>query len=262
MKLTDYEGRVVVVTGGANGIGEATVRRFGGLGATVVIADKDPDRGAVVESEMRSVGERGHLIVTDVREPGDVKRLFEETMSTFGRVDVLDNNVAGALELAMDDGNLVELDPGLFMESMRGNVLPVLLTCRLAIPIMLAQGGGSIVNIASVTGMMGESQLTAYGASKAAVIQLTRSIATQYGRQGIRVNAVAPAFVTTRNNALFAPPELQAAYERSVRSPRLSSPVDIANAVVFLSSDEAALINGQTLAVDGGLSIVSPIVEG
>ena len=127
------------------------------------------------------------------------------------------------------------------------------------LPAMLSRASGSIINIGSITGMMGEIGLTAYGMVKAAVIQMTRATAAQYSKQGIRCNAISPAYVTTHNNEMYAPKELQGIYERNMASPRATAPQDIADAAFFLGSDESMLINGQVICVDGGLTAMSPI---
>ena len=257
--MTDFTGRVVIVTGGADGMGEATVHTFARAGAVVVIADRDAGRSELVEAEVREAGGDAHAIVTDVREPEQVEALIARVRARWGRIDVLDNNAA-ALELTAEDPGVLDLEPGVMLETLRGNVFASYLTTRAVLPAMLDQGRGAIVNIASVSGMAGELALTAYGVSKAALIQLTRAVATQHGRHGIRCNAVAPAYVTTRNNALHAPPELAGIYARNTSTPGVASPQDIADAVVFLASDQAGLITGHVLPVDGGFVAGSSIV--
>jgi NAD(P)-dependent dehydrogenase (short-subunit alcohol dehydrogenase family) len=257
--MTDFTGRLVIVTGGADGMGEATVHTFARAGAVVVIADRDAGRSDLVEAEVREAGGDAHAIVTDVREPEQVEALVAQVRARWGRIDVLDNNAA-ALELTADDPGILGLEPGVVMETLRGNVFAPYLMTRAVLPVMLEQGHGAVVNIASVSGMAGELGLTAYGISKAAVIQLTRAVATQYGRDGIRCNAVAPAYVTTRNNAAHAPPELVQIYARSTPAPQVAAPQDIASAVLFLASAEARMINGHVLPVDGGFVAASSIV--
>lgn len=257
--MTDFTGRVVIVTGGADGMGEATVHTFARAGAVVVIADRNAERAALVEAQVREAGGDAHAIVTDVREPEQVEALVSQVRARWGRIDVLDNNAA-ALELTVDDPGVLDLEPGVVMETLRGNVFAAYLTTRAVLPAMLDRGRGAIVNIASVSGLAGELGLSAYGISKAALIQLTRAVATQHGRHGICCNAVAPAYVTTRNNATYAPPELAEIYARNASAPQVAAPQDIADAVFFLASDEARMITGHVLPVDGGLVASSSIV--
>lgn len=257
--MTNFSGRVAIVTGGANGMGEATAHTFASRGATVVIADKDTERSPLVESEIRAAGGDAHSIVTDIREQDQVVALVEQVKERWGRIDAVDNNAAG-LDLTANDPDLLGLEADHLMETLRANVLGMFLVTKAVLPTMLEQSKGSIVNMASVSGMAGESSLSAYGISKAAVIQFTRQIAVQYGKQGIRANAIAPAFVNTRNNKEYASQEFADVYLRHMLSTGGAEPQDIANVVVFLSSDEAALINGHVVPVDGGITEVSPIV--
>lgn len=251
--------RVALVTGGGNGIGERSAMTLAARGAEVVIVDLDRANGQRVVDAIIAGGGRASLIVEDCTRPDAVDRIYDRIARDFGRLDVLDNNAA-ALQLTADDRTVLDTEPELFADTMRANVVGTFLMCRPAIRMMRGAGGGSIVNIASVSGLRGEPALTAYGVSKAAVIQLTRIVATQYGPDGIRCNAVAPSYVTTPNNARFAPAELSDAYQRHTPSGRLDSPQDVAELVAFLASDSAAQINGQVIAVDGGFAAASPIV--
>lgn len=252
------EGRVALVTGGGNGIGERSAITLAAHGASVVIVDIDRQNGERVVDLIKSAGGTAALVHENCVKPDSVREIFDRTVQLFGRLDILDNNAA-ALELTARDKSVVETDYELFTETLQANVAGTFLMCQHAIPLMQRTGGGRIVNIASVSGMFGEPTLTAYGVSKAAVIQLTRIVATQYGATGIRCNAIAPSYVTTPNNAMYAPAYLQDVYRRYTPTDRLDSPQDIANVVAFLASDAAAQINGQIIAVDGGFVGASPI---
>lgn len=253
------DGRVALVTGGGNGIGERSAITLAASGARVVIVDIDAENGGRVVDFIESGGGSAVLVNENCAEPDSVRAIIEATAQRFGRLDILDNNAA-ALDLTVRDKSVVETEYEVFVETLRRNVAGTFLMCRQAIPLMQRHGGGRIINIASVSGMLGESTLTAYGVSKAAVIQLTRMVATQYGAAGIRCNAISPSYVTTRNNATYAPKYLQEVYRRSTPSGQLDTPQDIADLVAFLASDAAAQINGQIIAVDGGLAGASPIV--
>lgn len=256
--MTDFRGRVAVITGGANGMGEATAHTLARAGATVVIADLDTERSPLVESEVRAAGGDCHSIVTDVREPDQVAALVDQVRERWGRVDVLHNNAA-SLELTAHDKDVLGTKPQLFLDTLCGNVYSMFLTTRAVLPLMLAQGSGSIVNIASASGLAGEVQLTSYGVSKAAVIQLTRATAVQYGKHRVRCNAIAPAVVNTRNVEIYGTKKGEEIYTRAMAAPYVAMPQDVADVVVFLASDESRMITGHILAVDGGLNTSQPI---
>ena len=256
--MTNFADRVVLVTGGANGMGEVTAHTFAQAGATVVIADIDTERSPLVESEIRAKGGDAHAIVTDVREPAQVSALADEIARRWGRVDVLHNNAA-SLELTTSDKDVLRTDPQLLLDTLRGNIYSVFLVTRAVLPLMLARGAGSIINIASVSGLAGELELTAYGISKAAVIQFTRSVAVQYGKHGVRCNAIAPAVTKTPNVEKYGTPEAEQIYLRNMATPFVAVPQDVANVVFFLGSDEARMITGHVIPVDGGLTDSSPL---
>ncbi len=256
--MTDFGGRVVVITGGANGMGETTAHTFARAGATVVIADVDTERSPLVESEVRAAGGDCHSIETDVREPEQVAALAAQVAERWGRVDVLHNNAA-SLALCAEDHDVLTTDPALFMETLRGNVFSMFLTTQAFLPLMLERRAGSIVNIASVSALAGEMNLVSYGTSKAAVVQLTRSTAVQYGKLGIRANVIAPAVVNTPNVKVYGTKRGEEIYTRSMATPHVAVPQDVADAVFFLGSDEARMITGQVLCVDGGLTASQPI---
>jgi NAD(P)-dependent dehydrogenase (short-subunit alcohol dehydrogenase family) len=256
--MTNFADRIVLVTGGANGMGEATAHTFAKAGATVVIADFDTERSPLVESEIRAGGGDAHAIITDIREPAEVAALVDEIARRWGRVDVVHNNAA-SLELTTSDKDVLGTDPQLLLDTLRGNVFSMFLVTRAVLPLMLAKGAGSIINVASVSGLAGELQLTAYGISKAAVVQFTRAVSVQYGKRGIRCNAIAPALVKTRNVEKYGTPEAADIYVRNMSTPFAAEPQDVANVVFFLGSDEARLVTGHVIPVDGGLSDSSPI---
>lgn len=257
--MSDFDGRVAVITGGANGMGERVAHTLAERGAVVVVADRDAERAPLVEKEIRDAGGEAHAYVVDVSVESQVQELMADVASRFGRIDVLDNNAA-ALELTAEDPDLAALETSVLMGTLAGNVVGPFLCTKYVLPTMLAQGGGSIVNMASVSGMLGETSLSAYGISKAAVIQLTRATATQYGKQGVRCNAVAPALVMTRNTTEWMPPEFKDVYLRNSLTPYVGAPQDIAEVVAFLASDASRYMTGHVIPVDGGVAAASPIV--
>jgi NAD(P)-dependent dehydrogenase (short-subunit alcohol dehydrogenase family) len=257
--MSEFEGRVAIVTGAANGMGERVAHTLAAGGATVVIADKDTERSPLVESAIRAAGGDAHSIPTDMTDEAQVKDLMAAVVARFGRIDVLDNNAA-ALELTAEDPDVVNLDADVLMGTLRGNLLGPFLGCKHVIPVMLKNGGGSIINMASVSGMLGETSLSAYGMSKAGVIQLTRAVATQYGKQDVRCNAIAPALVMTRNTTEWMPKEFKDIYLRNSLTPYVGDPQDVAHVVAFLASDKSRYMTGHVIPVDGGIAAASPIV--
>ncbi len=241
--------KVAVVTGGCSGIGRATVRRFAEEGATVVVADLLDDAGEELAAE---VG--GLYVHCDVSSPEDVERLFTTTRERYGRVDVAFNNAGIS---PPDDDSILDTDLDAWRRVQDVNLTSVYLCCKAVIPIMLEQGGGSIVNTASFVAVMGSatSQIS-YAASKGGVLTMTRELGVQFARQGVRVNALCPGPVNTPLlQELFATDPERAA-RRLVHVPmgRFGEPEEMANAVLFLASDEASFMTASTFLVDGGIS--------
>jgi len=244
------EGKVAIVTGAGSGIGEATARVMAREGASVVVADINRSAAERVARELGSAV----AVEVDVSDEASVVRMVETAVKSFGGLDVLHNNASDASANALD----VDIVDLLIAVNLKAHVMG----CKHAIPHMLARGGGSIVCTASIEGIVGRGVRTAYGAAKAGVVLLTKSVAAQYGSLGIRCNAVAPGLVLTpalRNH--YTSPEQIAASLEIYPMPRLCEPQDVANAVLFLASDEAAYVNGATLMVDGGATVYMPSAQ-
>lgn len=253
------ERQVAIVTGGANGMGERVAITLAERGAHVVIADRDGQRGPLVADEITSSGGSAGFVQVDVSDEAQVESLVANVIADKGRIDFLDNNAAG-LELTAQDPDVASLETKVLLDTLHANVVGPFLCCKYVLPHMARAGHGSIVNMASVSGMLGETSLTAYGISKAGVIQLTRAVATQYGKAGVRCNAIAPALVMTGNTTEWMPAPYKEIYLRNSLTPYVGEPQDIASVVAFLASSESRYMTGHVIPVDGGVAAASPIV--
>jgi NAD(P)-dependent dehydrogenase (short-subunit alcohol dehydrogenase family) len=254
MRSGKLAGRVAIVTGAASGIGRATALVLAAEGAAVVVADLVGEGAERVAREIGAAGGRALAQQTDVADEGSVAAMVEAAVKSFGGLDVLHNNAAATdPALLAGDLDITAMEVAIWDRTLAVNLRGPMLGCKHAIPRMLERGGGSIINTSSASALVGDPVRTAYGISKAGLDSLTRYVATQYGKRGIRCNSIAPGVVATPALAANVPPEMIAIYERSHLTPRLGRPEDIAAAVVFLASDDAAFITGQTLSVDGGL---------
>lgn len=247
--------KVAVVTGGAGRIGQGVVKRLVDEGAIVVVADVNLK--AAEETAARYL-DKAVAIGFDAAAEESIRALIDETIKRFGRIDILHNNAAlvNLGELGVDTTAL-ETPLELWDATMNINVRGYLVACRHALPHMIAQGGGSIINTSSGSGHRGDNVRLAYGTSKGAVSTLTLYIAAQHGKQNIRCNAIAPGMIADDKLMAFAP-KLAALNERHSLTPRIGNPDDIGALVAFLASDDSAFITGQIINVDGGLQSHSP----
>lgn len=255
--MQELEGKVALVTGAAGMIGADTALALAEAGARVVLTDLAGDR---LEATTAGLQEQGHDVasrVADITDEDSIAALVAFAVERYGRIDVLDNN-AGATHLASRDGDLLGMDLELWRQSTAINVTGPMLLCRAVVPVMVEQGAGAIVNISSGQSLSGDIRNTAYAAGKAALNSLTRDIATQYGPQGIRCNAVAPGLIVAEGTPF--PEAVRQMMVDNCPVPRLGTPRDISDAVVFLASERASYITGQIISVDGGILVHLPTV--
>jgi len=244
------EDKSVLVVGGASGAGMATAIRYAAEGAAVTVADIDEPAAEAVVADIRASGGSAVAVGGDISEEDDARRFVTATVDAFGTVDVL-HNIAYAYNLLASDRDLTELEADVIDRAFAVNAKGPMLTCKHTLPVMLERGHGVIINTASMAAVQADPGLTAYSASKAAVMSLTRTVATLYGRRGIRCNTLVPNFMLTARAKTF-----DAEYHRLKLSERLldrlGTPDDFANVSVFLASDDSAYIQGQAILMDGG----------
>jgi meso-butanediol dehydrogenase / (S,S)-butanediol dehydrogenase / diacetyl reductase len=243
----NFDDRTVIVTGAGAGIGRATAVAFSRAGANVVLVDVDDEALEEVQAELPA--DRTLAIAADVSDPDSVGSMVEQTVEHFGHLDVLFNN-AGILA----QGSVAETDPEDWEKVMSVNVDGVFYGSKAALP-HLVKRGGCIVNTASLSGLGADRGMAAYNAAKGAVVNLTRAMAVDHAREGVRVNAVCPTFVRTpMTTEMEEDDETREAFLDRIPMGRLGEPEDIARAVLFLASENAAFITGVNLPVDGGVS--------
>jgi 3-oxoacyl-[acyl-carrier protein] reductase len=247
------QGKVAIVTGGGSGFGEGIAKRFAEEGAKIVVNDIDDKGGARVAGEIGKSSGQGSAIYArgDVASDKDVKALVEACLARFGRLDILVNN-AGISHRNMP---MLDVPEEMVDKILAVNVKAIYLAARHAVPVFRKQGGGVIINTASTAGLRPRPGLTVYNASKGAAITMTKSMAVEFAPDRIRVNALCPVAGETPLLATFMgsdTPENRAKFRASIPLGRLSTPLDIANAALYLASDEAEFITGVALEVDGG----------
>jgi NAD(P)-dependent dehydrogenase (short-subunit alcohol dehydrogenase family) len=251
MRTQPKNPRVVLITGALTGIGRATALEFARAGARVVVAGRRDAEGAQLAAELRQLGAEAEYIRADVRHETDVKSLVDQTVKRFGRLDVAVNNAGTEGKT----GTITEQSPESYAAIFDTNVLGVLLSLKHELRVMSAQKGGSIVNLSSTFGRIGAPGMALYVASKHAVEGLTKSAALEGAPFGVRVNVVAPGPIETEMlNRVAGSDERKATFVSGVPLKRLGLPQEIAEAILFVASDQASFISGASIPVNGGKS--------
>lgn len=257
--MARVQGKVALITGGASGIGLSSAILMAKEGAKVVIADFNEKEAKAAAEKIIKQGGEAIGIFLDAGKQESIKLAVDKTVETYGTITVLVNNVG--LTNLHKDLDVVNMDLDEWDRLMDVNLKSVLLGSRFAIPHMIKAGGGSIINTASMAGFAGDATRSAYGASKAAVVNLTRYIAVQYGKDNIRCNGVAPGLILTPAAEKNMPPAVQDIFAKYNALPYHGEADDIGYTVLFLASDESKFITGQTIQVEGGHYIANPSIS-
>jgi NAD(P)-dependent dehydrogenase (short-subunit alcohol dehydrogenase family) len=245
------EGKVALITGGAQGIGKGTAKLFGREGARVVVADIDDAHGEETVGEITAAGGTAAFVHADVEHEADIRTMIGFAVERYGKLETLMNNAYWS-----KGGTVVELETGDWDKSVDVMVRAHYLASKYAIPHMILAGGGSIINIASVHGYLAAARSAVYEASKAAVINLSRQIAVDFGPQGIRCNAICPGWIITERGEQHLKTD-PTRYDKAIQVypvRRGGRPIDIAYGALYLASDESTFVTGHALVIDGGLT--------
>ncbi len=248
-------GKVAIVTGASSGIGKATAELFAEEGAKVVVVDWNRDNGETTASDICGLGREAIFCFADVSKSQDVEKMVNTALEKYGRLDILFNNAAIQVM-----AQLVETTEEVWDRIHSVNLKGVFLGCKYAIPALIRSGGGTIINMASILGFVGDPDLAAYCAAKGGVIALTKVAALTYGPKGVRLNCICPGDVETPLvKAYFDkdpdPDHLRQEVSSKYALRRIAAPKEIAEVAVFLASEAASFVTGSTLVVDGGLTV-------
>ena len=252
-----FDGKVCLVTGAGSGIGRATAVGFAERGGKVVVSDVNGDAAERVVAEISTAGGTATAIVADVARPADVEAMIARTTQQFGRLDVLHNNAFGVPPELRDRriARVADTDQAVWDYTIQVGLTAVMQATRAVLPIMRRQGGGAIVNTASISGLFADYGITAYNVMKAGVVNLTRGTAIEYARYGIRCNCVCPGAIDTPLlQRSLGIPGFADGLNAVIPMGRLGRPEEMANVVLFLASDLASYVTGAAFVADGGLT--------
>jgi 2-deoxy-D-gluconate 3-dehydrogenase len=252
MNPFDLSSKVVVVTGGNGGIGLGMAKGLAGAGAAIVVAGRDAKKNAAAVETLSTQGARAIAVEVDVRDKGSCQKMIDATIMRFGRLDILVNNAGTNIRKQPQDYTLEE-----WHTVMDTNLTSAFICCQLAYPVMAKAGGGKVINIGSMMSILGAAFAGPYGSSKGGIVQLTRSLATAWGKDNIQLNAVLPGFIDT-DLTRAARTQVSGLNERvTARTPagRWGTPDDLAGIAVFLASSASDFVTGAAIPVDGGYSI-------
>ena len=250
-------GKVAIVTGSTSGIGIGIAKVYAKEGAQVIICGRREARGQEVVDEIVAEGGKASYHFMDITQAESIEALMADTAKEYGKIDILVNNAAN---VALKDGRVDELTLEMFDDIVQSDLRGTFYAIKCALPFMLENGGGSIVNIGSMASCGGDLGSTAYACAKAGVDILTQYTAQQYGKQGIRCNCIRPGLIVTPQNEAKVPQALKDIFLGSIMVDRYGCPEDIAHAAVYFGSDEAAYVTGQIINVDGGMNSHAPTV--
>jgi NAD(P)-dependent dehydrogenase (short-subunit alcohol dehydrogenase family) len=254
--MFDLSRKVALITGSSRGIGLAIAQRMAEYGARVVISSRKGDACAAAATAIRAAGGTAIAHAASISDKGALQGLVDRTLAEWGRIDILVCNAA----VNPYFGPLAGIDDDQFDKTMQNNVRSNLWLCNMAIPQMAERGDGSVIVISSIAGLGGSTSLGAYGISKAADFQLVRSLAVEWGPRNVRVNAIAPAIIRTDfAKRLWEDPEIYARAVAGYPLRRIGEPDEIAGAAVFLAARAGGFMTGQTLVIDGGVTIVGGV---
>ncbi len=257
------EGRVAIITGAGGGLGAECARVLASHGAGVAVVDINSAAAEVVAESIRASGGKAIGVSTDVSQEADVKAMVETVVAHFGHIDVLHNNAALLnMEQRQKDRDVINMDVDAWDRAMAVNLRGAMLCCKHAIPEMLKLGRGSVIFATSGLGAQGDVTLSAYAASKAGLMMLAKSVAAQYGKQGVRSNALQIGLAPAENAHETMPAALLNIIRENHLTPELGTPRQIADVVAFLASDESSFITGTTIVADGGFGSHTPSMVG
>jgi 3-oxoacyl-[acyl-carrier protein] reductase len=249
------DGRVSIVTGGGHGIGKVYCEGLAAEGSAVVVAEIDGDAAERVAADLRAAGATAIELATDVADEHSTQRMAEQTLSAFGRIDILVNNAAVFATIPISRVPLEQISVAEWDLVMSVNLRGIFLACKAVLPAMRERSYGKIINISSGTALSGSPTRIHYTTSKGGVLSFTRTLAREVGPSGIRVNAIAPGSTLSEENPTEDVLRLRNAPVRDRALPRVQLPADLVGAVVFLASADSDFITGQTLVVDGGATM-------